>query len=365
MRRLILGGLFITGFLALATSSWALSLKVPAGFSVKLFAKGLGGPRLMAVSPQGELFVTDIQKNRVVVLADKNRDGVAEEQKVFAQGLNLPHGIAFFKNWLYVAETGRVVRYAYRPGQVVGAKPEVVVDGLPPKGQHFTRTIAFGPDNKLYVSVGSSCNSCKEENPDRATILQYNPDGSGKKIYARGLRNAVGLIFDAKGNLWATSNGRDHLGDNIPPDELHRVTAGMQAGWPFCHAGVYPDPDRRIARLGTCAEVSKPAWNFQAHSAPLGLAAYQGKQFPPDYQGDLIVAFHGSWNRSTPTGYKLVRAHVEAGKVTKVTDFITGWLDSSSTIGGRPVDVVNSPDGGLWISDDEEGKIYKITYQKP
>lgn len=363
MKRLILG-LFIFGFLSLTLSAEALSLKIPAGFRLKSFAEGLDRPRFMAVSPKGELFVTEIQKGRVVVLIDKNQDGVAEEKTVFAQGLNSPHGIAFYKNWLYVGETGRVVRYAYRPGQLVGGKPTVIVDGLPPGGQHFTRTLAFGPDNKLYVSVGSSCNSCKEESPDRASILQYNPDGSGKKVYARGLRNAVGLIFDGQSRLWTTSNGRDQMGDDIPPDELHQVRAGMQGGWPFCHAGKYPDPDRKIARLGSCAEVNKPAWDFQAHSAPLGLAAYQGKQFPKDYQGDLIIAFHGSWNRSIPTGYKLVRAHIEGNKVTKVTDFITGWLDANQAILGRPVDVVNSPDGGLWISDDEAGKIYKVTYQK-
>jgi len=362
MRRLIPFGLFILGFLTLTATAWALSFQVPAGFRIKPFAEGLDRPRFMAVAPKGELFVTEIQKGQVVVLTDKNQDGFAEEKTVFAQSLNRPHGIAFYKNGLYVAETGRIIRYTYRPGQLVGEKPQVIVDGLPPGGQHFTRSLAFGPDNKLYVSVGSSCNSCKEESPDRATILQYNPDGSGKKIYARGLRNAVGLSFDAQGRLWATSNGRDQLGDNIPPDELHRVTEGMQAGWPFCHAGKYPDPDPRIARLGTCTQVNKPAWNFQAHSAPLGLTAYQGKQFPKDYQGDLIIAFHGSWNRSIPTGYKLVRAHIEGDKVTKVTNFITGWLDANQAVLGRPVDVVNSPDGGLWVSDDEEGKIYKITY---
>jgi glucose/arabinose dehydrogenase len=367
VKRLILG-LFVFGSLLLPVSAQALSLKVPAGFRIKPFAEGLDHPRFMAVSPKGELFVTEIEKGQVVVLTDKNQDGIAEAKTIFAQGLNRPHGIAFYKDWLYVGETGRVVRYAYRPGQRpsqgIGGKPQVIVDGLPPGGQHSTRTLAFGPDNKLYVSVGSSCNSCKEESPERATILQYNPDGSGKKIYARGLRNAVGLIFDGKGRLWATSNGRDQLGDNIPPDELHQVTEGMQGGWPFCHAGKYPDPDRSLARLGSCSEVNKPAWNFQAHSAPLGLAAYQGKQFPKDYQGDLIIAFHGSWNRSIPTGYKLVRAHMEGDRVTKVTDFITGWLDSGQIISGRPVDVVNSPDGGLWVSDDEEGKIYKISYSK-
>jgi len=335
-------------------------IDLPEGFTIELFAEGLDRPRVAAVAPNGDLFVSEIGAGRITVLPDRNGDGRTDRRIVFAEGLDRPHGLAFYKNWVYVGETGRVVRYPYRDGQTQGGKPEVIVPDLPPGGGHFTRTVAFGPDDKLYVSIGSTCNVCKESDPRRAAVMQYNPDGSGGKIYARGLRNAVGLRFDSAGRLWATVNGRDRLGDDIPPDELHVLKEGLNAGWPFCHVGRYKDD--QFGNLGTCREVTPPLWGFQAHSAPLGVSEYSGRQFPSDYRGDLFVAFHGSWNRSTPTGYKVVRVEVENGKPTKVSDFASGWLRPDRSIIGRPVDVVTGADGSVFVTDDAEGVVYRIRY---
>lgn len=336
------------------------SIALPNGFKIEVFAAGLDRPRVAAVAANGDLFVTEIGSGRVSILPDHNRDGRADRSIAFATGLNQPHGIAFYKDWLYVGETDKVVRFAYKQGQTRAGKPEVIVKNLPADGGHSTRTVAFGPDDKLYVSIGSSCNVCKEKDARRATVMQYNPDGSGERIYARGLRNAVGLRFDERGHLWATSNGRDMLGDDIPPDELHILKDGMHAGWPFCHAGKYRDP--QFASFGSCDQVTQPQWSFQAHSAPLGLSEYTGTQFPAEYRGDLFVAFHGSWNRSKPTGYKLVRVHLEAGRPTRLTDFATGWLRPDGDVIGRPVDAVTAPDGSLYVTDDGEGAVYRIRY---
>ncbi|AGY59571.1 PQQ-dependent sugar dehydrogenase [Gloeobacter kilaueensis] len=335
-------------------------INLPSGFEIEVFADGLEQPRALALSPEGDLFVTEMGAGRVSALPDRDKDGKADRRVVFASGLNHPHGLAFYKSGLYIGETNEVVRFDYQPGKPTGSNKRVVVPNLPDDGGHSTRTVAFGPDNKLYVSIGSSCNVCNEKDKRRATIMQYNPDGSGGRIYASGLRNAVGLRFDSQGRLWATSNGRDWLGDNIPPDELHIVRDGLNAGWPFCHAGKYRDD--RFGSLGSCSAVTPPDWSFQAHSAPLGVSEYTGSQFPADYKGDLFVAFHGSWNRSQPTGYKVVRAHLENGRVKQLTDFATGWLRPDRDVMGRPVDVLTAPDGSLFVTDDAAGRVYRIRY---
>lgn len=335
-------------------------IQLPQGFTIEVFAEGLNGPRALAFAPNGDLLVTEIQASQVTVLSDRDRDGKADGKTIFAKDLNQPHGLAFYKNWLYVGETDKVVRYDYQPGKPASAKAQRIVN-LPSGGGHYTRTVAFGPDNKMYVSIGSTCNVCKEADSRRATVMQYDPDGSAGKIYAAGLRNAVGLRFDQQGRLWATSNGRDRLGDDIPPDELHLVKENMNAGWPFCHAGKFKDD--RYGQLGSCSKVDPPEWGFQAHSAALGLAQYTAEQFPAEYRGDLFVAFHGSWNRTAPTGYKLVRVHLDGAKPAKLTDFATGWLRPDGDVVGRPVDVVTGPDGSLYVSDDASGTIYKISYR--
>jgi glucose/arabinose dehydrogenase len=238
-----------------------------------------------------------------------------------------------------------------------------IVSNLP-DGGHSTRTIVFGADGKLYVSIGSSCNVCKEKDPRRAAVVRYNADGTGEDIFATGLRNSVGLAWHpTTKELWGTDNGRDMLGDDVPPDEINIIRQGQNYGWPNCYADRVPDAEFGSPEF--CRKTEPPVAKLQAHSAPLGLAFYTGTQFPKEYHGDLFVAFHGSWNRSKKTGYKVVRLRIGNGRVNDVRDFITGWLspDGREEVLGRPVDLVVGKDGGLYLSDDAAGVIYRIGYR--
>lgn len=327
----------------------ARSLHLPPGFQISVFASGLNSPRLMAFSPEGELYVSLPRAGSVVKLPDRDGDGVADQAVPVATGLNRPHGLAFHNGSLYVAETNRVVR-------LTPAGVDVVVPDLPAGGQHWTRTIGFGPDGMLYVAAGSSCNVCREQDERRAAIMQFRPDGSGGRIYARGLRNAVGLAWHPEtGELWATENGRDHLGDDLPPDEINVVRAGSHYGWPQCYGNRVVDAGWGSEEF--CRGTQPPAVALQAHSAPLGLNFYLGTQFPESYLGHLFVALHGSWNRTEPTGYKLIRVRPDG----VVEDFATGWL-AGRLAWGRPVQPVVGPDGALYVSDDHAGAIYRIWY---
>ncbi len=361
-------GAFLAGLVSLlaacAPAAWAPAqegtIRLPPGFRIDTFASGLGGPRFMAVSPSGDLFVSIPARGQVVVLPDRDGDGRADRTGVYADGLTRPHGLAFFRGYLYVAETGGVVRFAYRPGDLTGGKPEVVVRDLPSGGGHWTRTVAFGPDGKMYVSVGSSCNVCEEKDPRRAAILQFNPDGTGGRIFARGIRNAVGITFHPRtSELWATNNGRDWLGDDFPPDTILVVKDGAHHGWPHCNGQRVPDPD--YGRPDFCKTTALPTVEIQAHSATLGLTFYAGSMFPPDYRGDLFVGLHGSWNRSAPTGYKVIRIPMRDGRPGAPQDFAVGWLQGGQA-SGRPVDVITGKDGALYVSDDRAGVIHRISY---
>ena len=340
------------------------TLTLPDGFEIAVFAAGMARARFMAWSSEGDLLISETlpSNGKVYVLPDRDHDGVADDRVVFAQGLRSPHGLAFYQNYLYVAEETRVVRFVWQGGQPAAGPPEAIVEGLP-GGGHITRTIGFGPDDKLYLSVGSSCNVCLEADERRAAITQYNPDGSGGRVYARGLRNAVGFIWrPGTDEFWATNMGRDNLGDDMPPETINLVRDGADFGWPYCHNGTIPDP--QFASRGSCANVARPAVEMQAHSAPLGLRFYTGEMFPPDFDGDLLVAFHGSWNRTEPTGYKLVRVRFQDGRPTgQVEDFVTGWLAGGDDW-GRPVDVIVSADGSVYLSDDSLGVVYRITFRK-
>jgi glucose/arabinose dehydrogenase len=335
-------------------------ITLPPGLRLAVFASGLGSPRFMAWSAGGDLLVSVPRRGHVVGLRDGARSGRADRMWVVAEGLDLPHGLAFRDpRTLYVAETGRVVRYRYDPATGVASSPEVVVPNLPVGGSHFTRTIAFGPDGKLYVSIGSSCNACIERDPRRAAVVRYNADGSGERLFAQGLRNAVGITFDERGRLWGVVNGRDWLGDEFPPEILVQIKDGRHYGWPHCNGRRIPDPD--LGRPGFCETVELPDFEMQAHSAPLGLTFYTGHTFPAEYRGDLFIGFHGSWNRSMKTGYKVVRVRMRDGRPTAIEDFATGWL-VGDRVWGRPVDVSVGPDGALYVSDDSAGLIYRITY---
>jgi glucose/arabinose dehydrogenase len=369
------------------------TLELPPGFRINVFAEGLGYVRFMAFSPQGDLLATSSSRQvasttcsggtctpddgRVFLLPDRDGDGVADRTVVFADGLDRPQGIAFHNNTLYVTTPGQVLRLLSRDGMSADSV-EVVVPNLPTGPSHWSRSIAFGPDGKMYVHAGSSCNVCQEEDPRRAAITQYNVDGSGERVFAHGLRNAVGITFHpTTGELWATNNSRDLLGDDSPPKYVSVVRDGDHFGWPFCNTGV-PDPD--FGNLGDCSQTRSPTGFLPPHSAPLGLLFYTGQQFPAEYRGDLFIALHGSWNRSIPTGYKVVRLPMAGGVVGPMQDFISGWLPADpncdnvpadATRGtavcrgnawGRPVGLAQGSDGSLYVSDDRAGVIYRVTY---
>ena len=337
------------------------TVQLPPGFSISLYAL-VKGPRFMAFSPAGDLYVAEPWEGAIAVLPDRDRDGVADEQIIFAGGLKRPHSLAFHGGAVYVGESNRVVRLEDRDGDLRADATTVIVSDLPDGGSHWTRTVAFGPDGKLYVSVGSSCNICIETDWHRATILQYNPDGSDGRVYAGGLRNSVGLTWQpGSGRFYATENGRDNMGDDRPPEEINEIRDGGDYGWPRCHGADIRDP-RHGQAADACANQIAPVVPMQAHSAPLGLTFVTSPAFPAAYNGDLIVAFHGSWNRRVPTGYKLVRVPFRDGQPTgAVEDFLTGFLTGNEAW-SRPVGVTFGPDGALYMSDDRGHAVFRITY---
>jgi glucose/arabinose dehydrogenase len=338
------------------------AIRLPEGFGISVYAEGLRGPRMMARGPAGALYVAERGAGRIVRLPDRDADGLSDGIEVVAGDLNAPSSLAFHPDGsLYVGETTRILRLRDPDGDGVFQEREVIIDSLP-SGGHSTRTVLLSPGgDTLFVSVGSSCDVCVEEDERRATIMRYAPDGSGGEIYAEGLRNAVGITFrPGTEELWATNNGRDWLGDDQPPETVYVVESGDDAGWPRCHAGRIVDPE--FGEPGACEDVADPIVEMQAHSAPLGLTFYTGEAFPEAYHGDLFVAFHGSWNRSVPTGYKVVRVPLEDGEPGPVQDFAAGWLLDDGSHWGRPVDVLTGSDGSLFISDDGEGRIYRVFY---
>ena len=347
---------------------------LPPGFELSEFATGIQTPRFLAFGPDTgagpnfevpppALYVTAIRAGQVVALPDRDADGKADETIVFAEDLSIPHGIAWHEGWLYVGETHQVVRLRDTTGDLRADEREVVAPGLPPRGQHFTRTIGFSPGGELFVAAGSSCNVCVEGDKLRAAISRWNPDAKQWEDYASGLRNSVGFTWHpGTGELWSTDNGRDMLGDDYPPDELNLIVEGGDYGWPFCHGNNIPDPE--LGAPERCRETIPPAFPIQAHSAALGLEFYTGEMFPEEYRGDLFIAFHGSWNRSVPTGYKVVRVRFEENRPAGIEDFVDVWYGAGDRrrVRHRPVDVKTGPDGALYISDDRGGAIFRLTY---
>lgn len=340
-------------------------IQLPPGFQANVFAQGLNGPRFMALGPEGDVYVADRGNGRIVALPDTDGDGQADEIRLFAAELTAPHSLVYHQGAWYVGVPNGVVRLEDGDGDGVADSRQVIIDNYP-TGGHNTRTVEFLPDGRMVVSVGSSCNVCEEEDPRRAAIVIYDgPQGEGERVYARGLRNAVGLaVHPQTGELWASNNGRDLMGDDRPPENIYLVRDGADYGWPVCHSGDIVDPD--LGGRGDCDGVETPVVQMQAHSAPLGITFYDGQMFPEPYRGDLYIAFHGSWNRSVPTGYKIVRLPFENGQpADAVEDFATGWLDlENNSALGRPVDVLVGANGALYVSDDKGGFIYRIVYQE-
>jgi glucose/arabinose dehydrogenase len=367
---------------------------VPSGFSVDLLASGLAGPRMIRTAPNGDIFVAESRAGRISVLRP---DGGAAPEKqpnksVFASGLRYPFGIAFYPpggdpQWVYVADTGAVLRFPYRSGDLAPrGEPETVVPRLP-TGGHATRDVAFSPDGAtMYVSVGSGSNdaegmsnlaSANRQNfianhplgatwgneTDRADVLAFDPQGKNKKIFATGIRNCVGMAVAPDGTVWCSTNERDDLGDDLPPDYVTRVREGSFFGWPWYYIGGNEDPRHRGARPDLKDKVAAPDALIEAHSASLGMTIYDGSQFPAAYRGNIFAAEHGSWNRSKRTGYKVIRLIMKNGAPTgEYEDFATGFVINDSTVWGRPVGVTVDKDGALLISEDGSGTIWRVSY---
>lgn len=338
-------------------------LSLPKGFSVNIFAENLGAARGLGISPNGDLFVCSMKTGELIVLPDADKDGIADKRIIFADGLRNPHSVAFHDGYIYIGETDKITRFRDEDENLVAdGKGEIVISGLPTSG-HFTKTIVFGPDDMMYLSIGSSCNICEESDPRRAAVVRYTPDGKDETIFAKGLRNSVALAFYAEtGELWSANNGRDRIGNDIPPEEINVLVEGGHYGWPYCYGDGIMNPEY-AGKEELCNGTLPPVFNMQAHSAPLGMRFYYGTQFPEEFRGDLYIAFHGSWNRTKRTGYKVVRVIIERGAAVGIEDFISGWLLPTGKRWGRPVDVEIAADGSMFISDDYTGTIYRVSYE--
>jgi len=337
-------------------------LRVPAAFRMGLYAADLPGARFLHVTPSGVLLVSTPRSGRVWRLApDADGDGASDGAEVLLEGLRRPHGLATWEGWLYVAETDGVgrVRFDAREGRTTGSYARVV-DGLPEGGNHWTRTVGFGPDGWMYVSIGSSCNVCFEEDPRRAAIVRYRPDGTGEEIHATGLRNAVGFAWrPGTDELYATDNGRDLLGDDFPPCELNRVVADGFYGWPVANGDRVPDPDLGAGHAERIRASIPPVHAFAAHNAPLGITFLQHPEQPAAWRGAALVALHGSWNRTEKDGYEVVSLHWREDGAIEERPFATGFERDGDVI-GRPVDVAEGPDGAIYVSDDYAGAVYRV-----
>jgi glucose/arabinose dehydrogenase len=335
-------------------------LQVPSGFTVTLYADGVTNARAMTWGDHGTLFVGSMDAGTVYALRDDNHDGRADSVRVIASGLKLPVGVAFRDGALYVSAVDRILRFdGIEAKRDAPPKPIVVVNDLPGDGMHGWRYLAFGPDGKLYVPIGAPCNVC--DRPGYAKLMRMNADGSAREDVALGIRNTVGFAWSPQTrHLWFTDNGRDLMGDDVPDDELNVVTAPKQHfGFPYCHAGDVLDP--QFGKGKSCRDYTPPAAKLGAHVASLGIAFYTGTKFPAAYRNNAFIAEHGSWNRSSKSGYRVVRVEIAGDKVLRVTPFLTGFLDGQATL-GRPVAVTVAPDGALLVSDDEQGAIYRIAY---
>lgn len=349
------------------------ALNLPKGFQINVFAEGdFRYPRWMALAPNGDVFVADSYANSIKILRDANKDGVAEERYTFAENLSQPFGLAFRQDYFYVANTDSVVRFRYKPGQTKAeGAPEKLIE-LTEGGynQHWTRNIIFSPDGKkMYVSIGSSGNYQPETDERRAAVAEYNPDGTGYRLYATGLRNPIGLAWNPRtGELWTAVNERDGLGDDLVPDFVTSVKDGAFYGYPYFYIGGNREPRLLQEDVSKLKTPVVPDVLVTSHSAALGIVFYDGKMFPKEYQGDAFVALHGSWNRQKLTGYKIIRIKFNNGKLAGrgYEDFLSGWLpnEDSNEVWGRPVGLLVNRDGSLLIADDGARKIWRVSYKK-
>ncbi len=336
-------------------------IQLPEGFSISIFADKVENARQMTRADDGTIFVGSRRAGRVYAVTDEDHDYVANKVYTIDQNLDLPSGVSYRDGSLYVGAISRILRYDNIEQQLNSPpEPVVVRDDFPSDQHHGWKFIAFGPDGKLYVPVGAPCNVCDESG--YATIKRMNADGSELEDFAHGVRNSVGFDWDPLTHeLWFTDNGRDLLGDDIPACELnHAPTAGMHFGFPFCHGGDVADP--AFGEQRSCSEFVSPAQKLGAHVAPLGVTFYTGKQFPEQYQNQIFIPEHGSWNRSSKVGYRITMVTLDENRqVSGYEPFATGWLQGEQSW-GRPVDLLVLPDGSMLVSDDQAGVIYRISY---
>lgn len=337
------------------------ALKVPDGFQIEVFSDAVPGARSLAVDETGTVFVGSLNEGRVYAV--RTRDGKATEVRTILQGLNHPNGVAVLNHSLYIAEVSRILRIPLPLQKEKGSlHPEVFYDGLPSDPHHGWRYLRVTPDGGLLTAIGQPCNICNLDDPRYGTLLKISSDGHKTETLARGFRNSVGFDFEPGTQiLWASDNGRDWLGDNSPPDELNRIDrSGLHFGFPYCFGTDLRDP--QYGHLMTCDQLTPPAFEFQAHVAPLGIRFYTGRQFSERYQHQLLVAQHGSWNRSQPVGYRVSSLRIQDGKALDETPLVWGFLQPDGKVLGRPVDLLILEDGSLLISDDHAGAIYRVTY---
>jgi len=367
-------------------------LKAPLGFTVSVFASGLKNVRWLVVAPNGDVYASRRDQGDVLLLRDTNGDGQADHQKVVAQNIPFAHGLVLKDGRLYIASDKKVfVATIAADGSL--DTPRQIIDDLPDAGQHPNRTLAFGPDGWLYITAGSSCNNCREPNPEAATMLRARPDGSAREVLAAGLRNTIGFDWHpVTGVLYGFDHGSDFRGDDQPPEELNEIRPNTHYGWPWCFGDRVPDRFQvneppNGTKAAFCPTTQAPALTYTAHAAPIGFTFYRGAQFPPEYRTSAFAAMRGSWNRAQPSGFKVVRVVFDAaGRPERIEDFVTGWLmapnaalkdagpratDAERAEASRPAQLGRlaglavAGDGSLLVAEDQNGVIYRVRYQAP
>jgi len=369
---IFIDSIFVNQSSNLEIDSFLEKIVLPEGFEIKIYADDVENARSMAISPSGTIFVGNRNKDNVFALKDTDGDNVIDKKYLITNKLkNMPNGVAFHDGDLYVAEVNKIWKFENIEENLSHLdkfdeyleEPILISDDFPSDRHHGWKYISFGPDGKLYVPVGAPCNICESRDEIYASITRMNPDGSNKEIYVKGVRNTVGFTWHPETKqLWFTDNGRDMLGDNIPPCELNKVTGKDQHfGYPYCHGDDIGDPE--FGGEYSCSDFVMPVQNLGPHVAPLGLKFYTGKMFPDEYKGDIFIAEHGSWNRSKKIGYRISRVKIENNKSVGYETFIYGWLDDEEQEAwGRPVDILILEDGSMLISDDKANAIYRVTY---